>query len=358
MKDPKIHGDSLHRMITAAALFYDGKSQREIAEQLGINPSSISRLIAKARQFVEIRFNLPPDEALSHALVLKFGLTDAIVVDGGPESHTREVVAQAGVRFFLEHVPEGATVAVSCGTTVRALADQLPRRPQFQIQICQMSVESNPETIDESPVAVGSILKARCSSFSRFTGMQLPPPLLIRNKNLYRKYADALSQSSMIRQMRNAALGADFYFMGIGRAAPRDKEIGNGFHQLAQTACAGRLTSFVKRLGLVGEMNNRLFDKDGNDRTDQIPGLSHLVIPILRLGDLQSITGNVKIKRKVILLFAGQDKVDAAKVALRSKLANVVITTRNDAMALLDIPTPTLGKPVRMDRKLTEKGGK
>jgi len=89
-------------------------------------------------------------------------------------------------------------------------------------------------------------------------------------------------------------------------------------------------------LGIVGEINNQVFDKSGKDFTDRIPGLSKYVVNVLTLDDIKTMAANYP-KQKVVMVATGEEKTDAMRVALQNGFANVLITGSDDADRLLAV---------------------
>lgn len=119
---------------TAARLYYlEELSQAEVAARLGVSRSTVSRLLAKARdlQIVRIEVHPPaPADDLADALAARLGLRGAVVVPATPgvalatlADPTRHVLAS------LELTP-GSVFALGWGRTVaEVLAGGLPPLP-------------------------------------------------------------------------------------------------------------------------------------------------------------------------------------------------------------------------------------
>ena len=74
------------------------------------------------------------------------------------------------------------------------------------------------------------------------------------------------------------------------------------------------------RYGLI---NNRLYDDQDRDHTDEIPELSRHFVNIVGFDDL---SGLVRRGSTVVAAATGTHKVRALRVALSTRIANVVIT--------------------------------
>src|SRR2546426_12387199 len=86
----------LRLMVRCLELYYrQARSQKEIAQALGVSAATVSRLLKRAYDdgLVRVELDLPRAEELEAALTERFGLRDAVVVAagrrGGPEEEPR-----------------------------------------------------------------------------------------------------------------------------------------------------------------------------------------------------------------------------------------------------------------------------
>jgi DNA-binding transcriptional regulator LsrR (DeoR family) len=104
---------------------------------------------------------------------------------------------------------------------------------------------------------------------------------------------------------------------------------------MAQAAVGGNFTHYVKKLNIVGEINNQVFDEVGTDRTKEVPALSKYMVNVLSLSDIRSMAGNYP-RHKIVMVASGPEKTRAMRVALEAGFANVLISGRDDADRLLN----------------------
>ena len=74
----------LRQMVQCLELYYrQQKHQKEIAQALGLSSSKVSRLLKRAFEegLIRVELDLPQNPRLGAALVERFGLRDAVVVD-------------------------------------------------------------------------------------------------------------------------------------------------------------------------------------------------------------------------------------------------------------------------------------
>src|SRR5258707_11527859 len=112
-------------LVLVASLYYEHEySQQQIADQLKITRSNISRLLKEAKQkgFVEIRIHkaIATVPELERALVSRFGLRHAMVVKGGKESDTLAAAGKLAARYLEAILRPRDVLAISWGTGVAA----------------------------------------------------------------------------------------------------------------------------------------------------------------------------------------------------------------------------------------------
>ena len=107
--------------------FRHQKQQREIAEELGISPSKVSRLLKRAYQegIVRVHISLPLIPQLATALIDQYGLRDAVVIPSGQLSDLKEELGIATARYFEKIAGDGVKVGLSCGYTLYCMIKHL-----------------------------------------------------------------------------------------------------------------------------------------------------------------------------------------------------------------------------------------
>jgi DNA-binding transcriptional regulator LsrR (DeoR family) len=130
--------DELRLIARVARLYYESDmKQSEIAKQLDLSQATVSRLISRSKEegIIRISLNLPNGvyTEIEEALVKKFGLRDAIVVDSLDDNEKliqRDLGAAAA--YYLESAirPNEIIAISSWSATLLALVDALPPIPK------------------------------------------------------------------------------------------------------------------------------------------------------------------------------------------------------------------------------------
>jgi dCMP deaminase len=273
------------------------------------------------------------DDEREKKLRERFPLGQAAVVQTNSFDDPRHTVGRAAASYFTREVTSGKSVALSCGDTVLSMLESLPPLAHLTLTIHQLSVEGDPKMIHQAPATLVGLLRAKCSAESPVFGFQLPPLALTGSSERLR---EEIANGEFLAKLRAEVRRSDFVFIGLGSAGPGSPS----FWAMAQAATHGEFPDVVKKLGIVGEINNQVFDASGNDCTGRIPGLSKHVVNVLSLEEIRSMASNFP-KQKVVMLATGREKTEAMRVALQSGFANVFITGSGDADRLL---TPTEGE--------------
>jgi DNA-binding transcriptional regulator LsrR (DeoR family) len=313
-----------------AHLYFEGRKQKDIAEQLQLTPSAVSRYLAQARGFMEFSYTIPGDEPLEAKLIHRYGLIDAVVVEAtsAPE-HARSIVGQAAARYFLGNVTNGDGVAFSCGETLLEMVKAIPSRRSLSLELSQLSIEGDPKAIHQAPSTLIGLLRAKLSDESHAFGIQLPPTGTVVDDQLFRK---RLLGSELMGTMHKQVCASRFIFIGV--APVEGGNVGaSSFMAIADKRLQSAIELGIQDLGIVGEINNRLFDRDGRDCTDKIAGLSSYFLNVINLDQLRNLA---KGGTQLVLVATGLSKALAIRVALSSGLANVVVTDREVANRLLE----------------------
>src|SRR5215470_18243876 len=103
MKTAPLTSRELRQTVHCLELYYrQSKSQKDIAEALGVSAATVSRLLKRAYDegLVRVELDLPRTQALETALVQRFGLRDAVVIVSGGRGDVREELGVAAAAFF------------------------------------------------------------------------------------------------------------------------------------------------------------------------------------------------------------------------------------------------------------------
>src|SRR3972149_10453935 len=132
--------DELRMIARVARMYYEWDiRQSEIAKQLGLSQSTVSRLLNRSKEegIIRISVNLPNGvyTELEETLVKKFGLRDAIVVDSldDNEKMIQRDLGAATAYYLESSIRPNEVIGISSwSATLLALVETLlplPRKP-------------------------------------------------------------------------------------------------------------------------------------------------------------------------------------------------------------------------------------
>src|SRR3989442_3526360 len=119
----------LRLMVRCLELYYrQARSQKEIAQALGVSAATVSRLLKRAYDdgLVRVELDLPRAEELEAALTEAFGLREAVVVAAGGRGDLKEELGAPPAAYFEKSASHGIRRGVSCGVTLYPTIPQLP----------------------------------------------------------------------------------------------------------------------------------------------------------------------------------------------------------------------------------------
>jgi DNA-binding transcriptional regulator LsrR (DeoR family) len=203
-------------LVQAARLHHEqGRSQTEVARELGLSRSNVSRILTRAREqgIVEITIHdpdAPPrrDGALEAALRATFSLREAHVVSA-PRTTAMESVARAGAAVLTARASTVRSLGVSWGQTVQSVVAQLePRRPRPAPQV--LPLVGGHSTLDQfdSGESVVRVLASRLGTAPR----TLYAPAVLESATA----VATLRGESSIGEVLTAAAQVELALVGIG----------------------------------------------------------------------------------------------------------------------------------------------
>jgi DNA-binding transcriptional regulator LsrR (DeoR family) len=313
------------RLMTKVARMYYTQSirQAEITERLNIHQSTVSRLLKRAQQagIVKISVTVPNGihADLEEALESRFDLKEAIVVDS--VNNNEDQIARdlgAAAAYFLEQaIKPGEVIGISSWSA--ALLEMInamhPSKASTESKVVQiLGGLGNPAAQTHA-----THLTQRLASLIGGSAILLPAPGITSSPEAKR----VLMKESYVREATELFDHVDMVLVGIGAVEPSKLLASSGNVFSAQEQAQ------LQKQGAVGDICLQFFDAAG---TPVKTPLSERVIGIT--------LPQIKKARRVIALAGGKRKTNAILSALVGRWANVLITDRYTAKAILDITKP------------------
>ncbi|KAA9108540.1 sugar-binding transcriptional regulator [Microbacterium rhizomatis] len=314
--------DGQVRLMTKIARMYHerGARQSEIAEALSISQAKVSRLLKRAEAIGIVRTTVTVAPGvyaeLEEQLETRFGLTEAVVVDVGPDADEAETLASigAGAAAYLEATLGGGDrIGVSSWSqTVLAMVDRLrPFTVRGATEVVQLlGGIGAPEAQSHSNRILGEL--------ARMLGAEpvyVPAPGVVAGPEIRDSLLADPSMQEVTRHWRSLTMA----IMGIGSIEPSNVLATSG------NAFAAEERVDLIAAGAVGDICHRIFRADGSlvrgSLDDRI-----IAIPV---DDLLHIPRRVGIA-------GGPRKLDAIHGALAGGWVTTLITDLRTAESLVE----------------------
>ena len=307
-------------LVKIAKLYYlDDLTQLQISRRLGLSRQKVQRLIQTAREKGIVRITIQPSwntsADLERRLERQFSLEEAIVVETAEyDDHDRVAPAlgAAGADYLLRVVSDGDSIAISWGSTLRAVVDALPRlgKPLHNVRVIQaLGGLGNPNTEVHA-----SDLTRRMAQIFAAEAFLLPAPGVVKTAAAH----EAPLEDFYVAQALAAARKANIAVMSLG--VPRQDSL---LMREGQIVSWPELTS-LREQGAVGDINLRYFDGQGQAIPSDLDGRTiSLTIEEIRRID------------RVVVVAGGRRKFKAIAAALHGRIPDVLITDSTTAKRLL-----------------------
>ena len=313
--------DSLRKNILAieiARLYYEEhKTQEEIAREIGVSRSTISRSLKRAYEIgaVQIRVVNPYSECseIAEALRSHFGLDRAIVVpvSRGSEDLIKRDIGTAGADYLTRIARDDLILGVAWGTTLEGLVNALGSPKRARLKVVQLigSLGRSAAPTDANELA------RRIAEAFRGEWYLLPVPVVVESA-----YArDAFLSESTIRDILEMGKRADVALVGIGACDVSSVIVQRGYLTPEEIEAA-------RMAGAVGDICGRFYNIYGEpcklEFDERTIGIT--------LEDLRAI------KRRIGVA-GGRRKASAILGALRGRYINVLITDEVTAREVLKL---------------------
>jgi deoxyribonucleoside regulator len=296
----------------ARRYYLQGESQIEIARDLEMDPSTVSRYLKRAREdgivHVEIRPPRRLDVDLGRMLGDRFGLARVIVAstDDGMDNPLPRVAAE-----FVEGILRtGMRVGVSWGRTLADVVHHLRPGSVSDLSIAQLAGG----IADPTPGIQGhEVARAFADLYPPSQVHYLHAPATVASVEI----RDALISDPSIRTALAAAKQCELALVGIGQISA-ESTLMQGQHVSAED------WAILIAAGAVGSMNTLYFDASGRPIAD------------LARRTIAATWDDLRGTETVVAIAGGAAKALAIEAALRTGCVDILITDQAAASALLE----------------------
>jgi DNA-binding transcriptional regulator LsrR (DeoR family) len=301
-------------LVDLATRFYvAGESQVEIARALGLDASTVSRYLKRARDegFVRVEIHRPRSlhGDLALELATTFGLKKAVVVAGDSGPASKEAVAKSAADYVNSQLLSGMRLGLSWG---RMLSAAIHRLPAGTVSGLDVSLLHGGMGRGGAGIQGHELARHLASLHPHSRVHYLHAPVLVDSPDI----KTAMLRDGSIRSALESAASSQVALVGIGTlddSAPliRDHHI------------SARDRKRLADAGAVGDVSTRFFNSSG----EPVHVLDERLIAI----DWEQL----KTIPVVIGMAAGPEKRAAIVGALRSGRLDVLVTDESSARSAL-----------------------
>ena len=311
--EPPTTGPATELLIDLATRFYvDGQSQVKIARELGLDPSTVSRYLRRAREegIVRIEIQVPRRrvDELGQELATRFDLKRAVVVASDQD------MAPAGADFVSTLLRNHMRVGLSWG---RMLSGVVHRLPQSAVSGLDIALLHGGVGNAGAGLQGHELARHVASLYRQSVVTYLHAPLLVDSPEI----KDAMLQDGSIKASLRAAATRELALVGIGTLDAEAPLVRYGH---LSPSDRDRLLA----AGAVGDVSTHFFTAEG----ERVSVLDERLIAV-EWAQLKEIP-------TVVALASGRLKTHAIVGALRSGLVDILVTDEDTARLVLSAATP------------------
>lgn len=313
-----MENERIEKVVEAAKLYYElDYSQQEIAKQLGVSRSSVSRMLHQAKQLgiVQIKINDPTEDVSKLAEIIqeRFTLKKCFVssVSFNEPSAIKRSLGEAAGQYLNQIVQSNDTIGVTWGTTLHQVALHVQPKHVENVHVVQLN---GGVSHSETNTYATEILQSLSRAFHTSPHF-LPLPAIVDQAVV----KEAMMQDRHIKKVLDLGKQANIAVFTVGEATVDSTLIRAGYFTDEEY-------HILQEHKPVGDICSRFFTIDGEIC---LPHLDQRTIGI----ELEELGK----KKQSILVAGGQEKVKGIYGALNGRFANVLITDQYTARALIDL---------------------
>jgi DNA-binding transcriptional regulator LsrR (DeoR family) len=310
--DIRSPGISVELLVELASRFYlGGQTQAEIARDLGLDPSTISRHLKRARDEGIVRIEIRRPQGL-HAdlgreLADRFRLRRAVVV--ADSDGTNATVAGAAAEYLGTLLTNGTRLALSFG---RMPSDVVHALPAGTVSGLEISLLLGGFGVARAGIQGHELARHVASLYPRSRVHYLHAPLMVDSPDI----KQAMLRDGSIRAALAAAANSELALVGIGSLSDDAPLVRYGDLSVDDR-------NRLLRAGAVGDICARFFRADGQ--------------PVMDLDDRMMAIERAELAAipTVVAVAAGPEKYAAIRGALRTGYMDVLVTDEMTAQHIL-----------------------
>jgi deoxyribonucleoside regulator len=291
-----------------AEMYYiEGKDQSDIALEIGVTRSMISRMLTEARNLgiVEIKVVRPihSDHELEEAIKVKFGIESVFVVsmdDMKPEKMLLNL-GRAAAEVLKKYLRADLSIGVAWGTAVSAAVDAVQVLVEPSIKVVQLVGAQGARNVEYDGHAIVKRLAEKLGG----EGYYINAPYLCQTAEI----AQSMRETRGIKESIDMGKKIQIALLGIGTT-----EIEYSSYYLSGLLSEEEI-EVIRKNGVVGDIASNYFHIDGSPYNDDF--LNRMIT--IHLEDLRRVQLRLGIA-------GGAAKVNAIIGALNSKLVNYLVT--------------------------------
>lgn len=313
---PRSDGPALDMLVDVATRHYlRGSSQIEIARDLSLDPSTISRYLKRARDEGIVRIEIvTPRRAnveMARVLARELGLSRVLVAElHGDDDDGIDAVASLAAQFTSDQLRQGTRIGIGWGEALAAVVRRLDPGGVESLQVAPLAgglAEGRPG------IQGHELVRQVTELFPLSRATYLHAPSIVDSAAICEAFlADRSVQAALAM-----AAQSEVSLVGIGEMAP-EATLFKASHILSADRDA------LLAQGAVGSMNARFYDAAGRP----VGHLDRRTVA-LEWSDLAAIP-------TVIAVAAGPRKAAAIRGAARTGCIDVLVTDELAATAILE----------------------
>lgn len=313
----EMNTDRRDLLLRVAKMYYmDNMSQEQIAKEINVSRSNISKMLKTCvdEKIIEFRLNGVTSRGIEIKEKIKemFNLKEVLLVPTELEAEKNKIsVANEGALYLESVIKDKMLIGISWGTTLYHMVKQFKPANFVKADVIQLAGGIGSKSIETD----GQVLARKLADALKGACYVLRAPFYVENKVLKDLFMQEFEIKSYFERFKNL----DIVVTGIGHNEPVFSSLVRSGH-ISYEQC-----EYILKHGGVADICGRQIDINGNlcvtDISERIIGIQ---IDMLKSVPL------------VVGLAGGIDKKDCILAALRGGYINVLITDELTALSIIN----------------------